>query len=365
MLQYLFFIIFFLILFFLLFIGSFSFILMLNKFYLKYNIKQILNFTLTFNLIYLILYIITKFTNVHIFSIISRLLNYYLGFLLYGFIISILFWIIFFIFKIIKKEKLLLKQYIKLIFILFFLFINILAIYNFEKEIKIERYNIESNKILQNYSFIHISDIQYGSVNKNYIDKVMNLTYSQNPDFIVFTGDLIDFNNYELEDFKIFKKSKVPIYFERGNHEFYHNPQKILNYLQNYSTIKLLINTKDSFKELEIIGIDHNQSYYQLNRKLNQIDINNSKFNILLYHEPKGVEFGIEKEIDLMLFGHTHAGQIWPFTILIDKMYKYGDGYFEINKSIIYTTDGVSLWGPKMRLDSQNEITIFNLISIE
>ena len=48
--------------------------------------------------------------------------------------------------------------------------------------------------------------------------------------------------------------------------------------------------------------------------------------------------------------------------MLIDKMYKYGDGYFEENNTIIYTTDGAGVWGPRMRLDSQNEIVVFKLI---
>ena len=111
------------------------------------------------------------------------------------------------------------------------------------------------------------------------------------------------------------------------------------------------------------MGIDYNRSKYQLRDKLKEIELNESKFSILLYHEPKGIEFAVEKGFDLALFGHTHAGQIWPITVLIDKMYKYGDGYYEEDNTKIYTTDGAGLWGPQMRLDSQNEIVVFKLIA--
>ena len=47
--------------------------------------------------------------------------------------------------------------------------------------------------------------------------------------------------------------------------------------------------------------------------------------------------------------------------ILVDAIYDYSDGFYEINSTKIYTTDGAGLWGPRLRLGSQNEIVIFNL----
>ena len=342
-------------------LGLFPFISMLNKYYFEKRLRTVLYFTIIFNITFLFSFTISNIIKLNFFTNLSRSINYYFGFLVYAFLISITFWIVYSILKTINKQKIILKKYIAIIII--FITINFIAIHNFNKPIAVEEYTIYSDKIIKNYTFVQIADIQYGSVSQKHMQKVMKLAYDQNPDFIVFLGDLIDSENYEREDFEVFEESKVPIYFERGNHEFNKDPDRILEYLKLTTPIKLLLNQKDEFEEIEIVGIDYNRSKYQLRDKLNEIELNESKFSILLYHDPKGIEFAVEKGFDLALFGHTHAGQIWPITILIDKMYKYGDGYYEVDNTKIYTTDGAGLWGPRMRLDSQNEIVVFKLVA--
>ena len=344
-------------------LGLFPFISMLNKYYFEKRLRTVLYFTIIFNITFLFSFTISNIIKLNFFTNLSRFINYYFGFLVYAFLISITFWIVYSILKTINKQKIILKKYIAIIILIIFITINSIAIHNFNKPIAVEEYTIYSDKITKNYTFVQIADIQYGSVSQKHMQKVMRLTYEQNPDFILFVGDLIDSKNYELEDFEVFEESKVPIYFEGGNHEFNKDPDRILEYLKLTTPIKLLLNQKDEFEEIEIVGIDYNRSKYQLRDKLKEIELNESKFSILLYHEPKGVEFAVGKGFDLALFGHTHAGQIWPITILIDKMYKYGDGYYEEDNTKIYTTDGAGLWGPQMRLDSQNEIVVFKLVA--
>ena len=66
---------------------------------------------------------------------------------------------------------------------------------------------------------------------------------------------------------------------------------------------------------------------------------------------------------DLMLSGHTHNGQIFPFNFLVRIRFKYKYGFFKKDKSNLYVTSGAGCWGPKMRLGTFNEIIIINLIS--
>ena len=49
---------------------------------------------------------------------------------------------------------------------------------------------------------------------------------------------------------------------------------------------------------IEIVGIDHNSSKYQLRDRLENIKLDESKFSVLLYHEPKGIEYGVDKGFD-------------------------------------------------------------------
>jgi uncharacterized protein len=141
----------------------------------------------------------------------------------------------------------------------------------------------------------------------------------------------------------------------------YHKPDLLLSIFNNISSINLLIDEKMIFNEIEIFGLDYSNDKFYLKNNLNNLNINDSKFSILIYHVPTGIEYGINK-FDLMLLGHTHGGQIFPLTLIIDLIYKYGRGYYEEENSIIYTTNGAGLFGPKMRLGSQNEIVLFTLM---
>jgi predicted MPP superfamily phosphohydrolase len=344
-------------------LGLFPFASMLNKYFFKKQIKTVFYFTIIFNITFIFLFAISNLIKLDFLTSFSRFINYYFGFLLYAFLVSITFWGIYAVLRKINKERIILKNHVVVSLLTILVIINSIAIHNFHKLIAIEEYTIYSNKITKNYSFVQIADIQYGSVSKEHMEKVIKLAYAQDPDFIVFLGDLIDFEKYELKDFEVFEESKVPIYFVRGNHEYNKDPERINEYLKLITSIKYLRNQKDEFKEIEIVGIDYDSSKYQLKEKLKAIELDNNKFSLLLYHDPKGVEFAVKKGFDLALFGHTHAGQIWPITLLIDVMYEYGDGYYEEGDTKIYTTDGAGLWGPQMRLGSQNEISVFKLIA--
>lgn len=344
-------------------ISTTSFIILniFNKYFFKKNKKTVIYFVGIFNVSYLTLYFLCVIIDNNFFIGLQRILNYYLGFLIIGITISVLFWIVYWGFNIFQKEYLLIRKRTGIILLLIYLFLISLSIYNFEKRIQVENFVIESNKINRNYSFVQIGDIQYGSISKEYMENVLKLAMKRNPDFIVIVGDLIDFENYKLEDFNIFKTITLPIYFVNGNHEYYHDHKRIVSYLKQQSVVALR-NDKDIFNnEIEIIGINYSRSPHQLQDKLKDIKLADDKFSILLYHEPRGIKFGVEKGFDLMLFGHTHGGQLFPITKLIDLLYKYGNGFYQEGSTKIYTTDGAGLWGPKMRLGSQNEITLFKI----
>ena len=82
---------------------------------------------------------------------------------------------------------------------------------------------------------------------------------------------------------------------------------------------------------------------------------------IFLSHSPWQVERAAEFGVDLMLSGHTHAGQIWPFTYVVRLMYPYVVGRYEVNGMTLLVSRGTGLWGPPMRLFRPGEITAITL----
>lgn len=290
-----------------------------------------------------------------------RLLYDYLGLISFAFFFSLGYWLLFFPLKYVGRHHWVANRYFGSLFCLLLLAVISLAIYNFHKPLTVVNYEFESAKISRVYRFVQISDIQYGTISKQRMNSILEQAYSLKPEFIVFTGDLVDFNGYQREDFQRLAESPVPIFFERGNHEFYHDPTRLLEDLKSISRVRLLLNEAAIFDELQLVGIDFSREPGHLLRQLSSIDLDRNRYLILLYHEPRDVEVGSRHHFDLMLFGHTHGGQIWPWTLVIDWIYPYGDGYFKQLNSHIYTSDGASLWGPKMRLGSQNEILLFTL----
>jgi predicted MPP superfamily phosphohydrolase len=65
---------------------------------------------------------------------------------------------------------------------------------------------------------------------------------------------------------------------------------------------------------------------------------------------------------DLIVSGHTHGGQIWPFSILTKLVFTYHHGLYKLERGYILTTSGIGTWGPPMRLGAPPEIVLINLV---
>ncbi len=80
------------------------------------------------------------------------------------------------------------------------------------------------------------------------------------------------------------------------------------------------------------------------------------KATILLSHYPEQAEEAARGGADLMIAGHTHAGQIWPFNYFVRMAYRYVGGRYEVGGMPLIVCRGTGTWGPRMRLFYPNEI---------
>ena len=226
----------------------------------------------------------------------------------------------------------------------------------FSKEI-----NISSEKIKINKSFVFISDIHLGSNNSKHLIKIISRLEKYNFDFLLIGGDLIDSSTVDLSALNEFKKLDCPIYFVTGNHEYYiKNSSDFIKNLSNYN-IHHISNDTTLINNINLIGINDNLSKEKQIEIINK-KIKNENFNLLLIHKPS-VWVNIRDKVDLMLSGHTHNGQIFPFNLFLGLQFKYKYGLHNFINSNLYVSSGSGPWGPKMRLGTFNEIILFNLIS--
>jgi predicted MPP superfamily phosphohydrolase len=125
------------------------------------------------------------------------------------------------------------------------------------------------------------------------------------------------------------------------------------------SKITFLDNRNVTYKELNIIGLtDRNSDLNKIESAKKMVD--ESLYNVCLVHQPS-IWDELCTDIDIMLSGHTHNGQIFPFNLLVKIKFKYIYGLYKRENNLLYVSSGSGTWGPKMRLGSFNEIISLKL----
>lgn len=209
---------------------------------------------------------------------------------------------------------------------------------------------------------VQLSDIHLGSTGKHFLKRIIEKTNALNPDVVLITGDLVD-SRHQLNagSLSLLNTLNAPVFFTSGNHEYYTGISHVEDYLKANTKVQFLRNESVDFNGIQIIGIDDSHRTDQVADRLAELKLNPQKFSILMYHRPVGFDAAADAGIDLMLTGHTHNGQIFPFNFFVRRSFPYMKGLFEKADSILYVSTGTGTWGPAMRLGSKNQITIFKL----
>lgn len=206
-----------------------------------------------------------------------------------------------------------------------------------------------------------LSDIHVGTIrNSRTLQKIVDRTNASHPDIVLITGDLVDGSGkLTTETFAPLKKLCAPTFMIMGNHEFYEG-LALVERLVKKTGVKILRNEAVMSKGLCIIGMEYSAIRSYVAKKLPKL-LHTKLPVILLNHEPVGYDAARKAGVKLMLSGHTHSGQIFPFTLLVRAFYPYISGLYTLGGLKFYVSPGTGTWGPPMRLGSRNEITLFKL----
>ena len=211
--------------------------------------------------------------------------------------------------------------------------------------------------------------ISFG-INKTPFKK--NIREFLNADSVVITGDLVDTKlEYAIPALNELKniQSKYGTYFIVGNHEYFHGVKPIIDYVNSLG-IKTLENENiyigEKDKGFYLCGVYDwfGNKYGSYQRDINKaLENTSNQPTILLAHQPKYItQVETTKGIDLVLCGHTHGGQIFPFNFLVKLQQPYIKGLHTHNEfTQVYVNKGTGFWGPPMRLGASSEITILKL----
>jgi len=217
------------------------------------------------------------------------------------------------------------------------------------------------------FSIVQISDLHIGGlIDQAFVKASVTKINALKPDIVCITGDLIDTSlEYienairELDNIS----AKYGVYYILGNHEYFHDPKKIIDFIKT-TKMTLLLNEHITIEALKVnvVGvtdlIGYRMDFLKPDIHKAYKGINPEYKTILLAHQPKFIEELGSYRPELMLCGHTHGGQIWPFEYLVRLQQPYVKGLHTLpNGTALYVNSGIGLWGPPMRLDSQAEIT--------
>ena len=225
--------------------------------------------------------------------------------------------------------------------------------------IKLRKLNFFSNKVKKKIKLVFISDVHLGSNSKNHLIKIIEMIQSLKFDVIIIGGDLLDSDRFNFYDLEIFKTLAKPIFFVTGNHELYLKNWNIIKNKLGDFNIKLIDRQSFQIDGINFIGIGEGMLEDQKKEIKNQNFIS-GVFNLIIVHKPHLWKY-CSKKIDLMLSGHTHNGQIFPFNLFVKMKFPNVYGLYQKENSNLYVSSGLGCWGPKIRIGSKNEIVCITI----
>jgi uncharacterized protein len=153
------------------------------------------------------------------------------------------------------------------------------------------------------------------------------------------------------------------VYFVTGNHEEFGDRARYLAVVER-AGLRALNNEKVMVEGLQIIGVhDREAGEPERYRKILQdAAIDRRQASILLSHQPANLSIPGEAGISLQVSGHTHKGQMWPWSWVVYKVHgPFAYGLNRLGKLQVLTSSGAGTWGPPMRVGTKSEIVLIRL----
>jgi len=228
----------------------------------------------------------------------------------------------------------------------------------------VKKITFESSLLTRPLRFVQITDVHVGSRSKAFLDKVIRRVQALQPEFLCITGDFIDATGVTEKDLAALRTLECPVYFTIGNHERYEDLEEILSRMRALGVCVLRTQAIHHREDVQVLGIDDRDDALQVERELVRLEVDRQAFGILMYHRPHGLEAVESAGIDLMISGHTHNGQIFPFNLVVNQVFDHVVGMYQLGNSRLYVSQGTGTWGPVMRVGTRSEITLFEIDSL-
>ncbi|HXX17141.1 MAG TPA: metallophosphoesterase [Candidatus Eremiobacteraceae bacterium] len=211
-----------------------------------------------------------------------------------------------------------------------------------------------------------VTDTHLGHIKGyRFLTRLVGMLRQLKADVVFISGDLFDGTKVDARRLvSPFKQLRPPFgsYFVTGNHEEFSDPRKYLEAIEG-SGIRVLRNEIVNLDGLQVVGVpylDTNDSRH-FQSVLEKVHVDRDRASVLLAHVPHKLPIAEKEGISLQLSGHTHGGQLFPFTWFTSRIFgDYTYGLKKFRDMLVYTSSGVGTWGPPMRVCTHPEIVLIS-----
>jgi hypothetical protein len=203
------------------------------------------------------------------------------------------------------------------------------------------------------------------STDQQVVDRFVELVNSTNADILLLPGDMLegDRQDGQLEEFERKLRSVRTTYgtfASPGNHEL-HGGGGRLDFFSKSGIIELRDSTVIVDGAFTLVG--RNDNHIAARKTIDQL-IQSSADSlpvIVMDHRPTDIRAVSAAGPDILLCGHTHHGQLFPFNFITEAIYDLSWGYKRFAATDAFVTSGVQVWGPPVRTAGNSEIMLIDV----
>lgn len=214
-----------------------------------------------------------------------------------------------------------------------------------------------------------IGDLHLGyMINRNHTKRFVDLIMAQQPDLILFVGDIIDGHIEPILQQRMDEElsrlhAPLGVFSCTGNHEYRYDAEEKIELLNHAGIIILRDSAVLIDSSFYVVGREDKvmPTRKPLREILTGQSVEMSKPVIVLNHTPDNLAEEADAGVDIALYGHTHHGQVFPGNIATELIFEVAHGYKKKGDTHFYVTSGIGLVGPQYRIGTVSEMVMLTV----
>lgn len=210
-------------------------------------------------------------------------------------------------------------------------------------------------------SDFHLAEI----TNKHLVSRFVERIDALKPDIVLLPGDIMESGTFSqpMQQFTGELKqlsADLGIYASTGNHEYYGMYNEKIKLIEQ-SNINLIVDSTIVFDD-KFILVGRNDEHDRNRKSLNELIPDSLDLPVIVMdHRPGNFENLSKTSAGLILSGHTHHGQLFPFHWITNNIYELSWGHRQVGKTHFIVSAGIQGWGPQVRTSAYSEIVVVDL----